>query len=842
VVHWKAGHYAALVRKTDDRYLLEDSTFGNTVWATKRALEAETSGYFLIPRGNLPAGWRRVDAKEAVTIWGKGVTSNNDADNYTPDDLQTGQCGGEAADMGIGMAISSVHLMLANLQIRDTPVGYTPPVGPPVQFTVRYNHRDYLQEATIVGTNAVVSILGPDWTHNWHGRIRDNPGNPLADVKYLVEGGGARTFTGFDTNTQTFAPQQFEQTQLRRIGTNVAATYEMTYPNGSRKIFGLRAGLDVYLTQILDPAGNAVTLGYDSVQRLATITDAIGQVTTISYDGPGKSNLVTRVTDPFGRFATFEYNTNLIGGYVFRGTCGTNLTVEPILIPRLVRITDVLGLTSSVAYEAKTTTRIAYDPLVNEWCTNDYSYTGDTIISLNTPYGGTFFTTGNGPATNFTMRFVETRYPDGSRDRVEYNQSQHVGVPNSEPDATVPQGMSSHNIFLYARNTYYWSRNAAATAYGDYTKAKIYHWLHAANLTSTSGILESTKEPLERRVWYDYAGQPGAYGVGNTDKPTHIGRVLDDGTTQLYTYSYNSFGNVTRTVDPVGRTLSYLYDSNGIDLREIRQTRAGNNELLFKATYNTQHLPLTIVDAAGQTNTYTYNARGQILTSTNPRNEMARYSYDADGYLIAVDRELAGTNDVLTATYDSFGRIRTITDESGYTMTFDYDALNRLTRLTHPDATFSEFTYDRLDLVDIRDRDGRHTSLEYDNVRQIKKQTDALGRVTRFLWCQCGSIKSLIDPMGRTTEWHSDVQGRLISKQYADGSRISYSYENTTSRLKQVVDERQQASYYQYHRDDTLSSVTYANSVIPTPGVSYAYDTNYQRVVSMTDSGGTTMY
>src|SRR5262249_51655815 len=44
VVHWKAGHYAAMVRQEGDRFLLEDPTFGNTVWATRQALEAETSG------------------------------------------------------------------------------------------------------------------------------------------------------------------------------------------------------------------------------------------------------------------------------------------------------------------------------------------------------------------------------------------------------------------------------------------------------------------------------------------------------------------------------------------------------------------------------------------------------------------------------------------------------------------------------------------------------------------------------------------------------------------------------------------------------------------------------
>jgi len=808
VVHWKVGHYAALVRQVGDQYLLEDPTFGNTVWATKRALEAETSGYFLIP-GELPPGWRSVDAKEGGTIWGKGVTSGNDPDNYTPDDLQTGSCG------GIGMAVSGAHLMLANLQVRDTPVGYTPPVGTPVRFTLRYNHRDYLQQPSLIS-----SIFGPKWTHDWSGSISDDPNRPLADVKYYVGGGGARTFTGFDPNTQTFAPQQYDQTQLRRIGTNVfTSTYEMLYPDGSKKIFGLR-GADklVFLTQVVDPAGNAVTLTWEDTflgYRLAALTDAIGQVTTISYGHSSGHPLITQVTDPFGRSATFEY-TSFLGVQ-----CGTDPNNgSPIYCPVYIlsKITDVVGLVSK------------------------FEYTLDFMRRMITPYGTNIFTYGNGPQTNLTMRFLETVYPDGSRDRVEFNQSEHLGIANSEPAASVPQGMSTLNSFLYARNTFYWNRVACATAYGDYTKARIYHWLHTPNISITSGILESTKQALERRVWYDYVGQPGPYGVGTTDKPRHGGRVLDDGTTQLYTYEYSRFGHVTNSVDPVGRRFSFIYDTNGIDLVESRQTRAGNNELLFKATYNAQHRPLTTLDAAGRTNTYTYNARGQLLTQTNPKNEITTYRYDPNGYLTSIDGPLEGTSDLITYTYDSFGRVRTTTGVSGYTLFFNYDALDRLVRVTHPDSTFTQYTYVRLDLVHARHRNGQATLLEYDDVGQLTKETDPLGRVTLFSWCRCGSLKSLIDPMGRTTEWHTDVQGRLIGKQYGDGSQISYIYEDTTSRLRQVTDEKQQATHYTYNRDDNLKSVSYVNAVIPTRGVTYGYDTNYPRVISMTDGTGTTLY
>ena len=93
---------------------------------------------------------------------------------------------------------------------------------------------------------------------------------------------------------------------------------------------------------------------------------------------------------------------------------------------------------------------------------------------------------------------------------------------------------------------------------------------------------------------------------------------------------------------------------------------------------------------------------------------------------------------MVTATYDALGRMRTKTDESGYTLTFEYDDMDRLTKITHPDSTFEQFTYDRLDVTHVRDRAGRQTLFEYDNVRQMKKQTDPLGRVTLFEWCRCG--------------------------------------------------------------------------------------------------------
>jgi RHS repeat-associated protein len=788
VVHLRLDHSVAIVRREGNRYLLRDHTFRQNAWLTQAALDAETSGYCLLPPGHLPHGWREVGREEGAAVWGKGITTSNDPDPHAPCDPASpeGACTGEYCQ---GLAVPRVHLMLVSLNINDEPVGYSPPVGPAVRFTVRYNQRDAKQPG-----NFTYSNFGPKWTFDWLSYITDNPASPLADVTYYIMGGGTRTFTGFDPRTQSYASQQFDQTRLTRTS---PGSYELVSRDGSRMLFDRSDGTisttrKVFLTSVIDPFGNAVSLTYDATLRMVAITDAIGQVTAITYENPTDFK-IKKVTDPFERFASFEYdNAN-----------------------RLVAITDVHGLTSRFTYDG-----------------------GDFVTSLTTPYGVTTFTksddTGN-------MRFLETVYPDGERDRVEFNQ--FTATPDSDEPDNIPAGMATLNEFLSARNTFYWDKQACAYAYGDYAKARIYHWLHENDHTICSGILERVKEPLEGRVWHDYADQTtdllGPVIVGSTNQPSHIGRVLDDGSTQIYAYEYNGFGNVTRSVDPVGRTFTSIYADNGIDLLEVRQTRAGQSELLSRMTYNAQHLPLTVTDAAGQTTSYTYNDFGQVLSVTNALGETTTHEYDAHGYRQTTVDALGGRT---TFTYDAVGRMRTKTDVSGYTLTYDYDPLDRITSIGYPDSTSDAFEYTLLDLTLKRDRAGRETSFEYDSVRQMTQRTDPMGRITRFRWCKCGALKAVTDPMGRTTTWRHDIQGRVKCKEYADGSKVTYRYERTTSRLKQRIDEKLQVTDYTYTCDDMLSGKSYSNTEVATPSVLFTYDPNYNRMTSMTDANGTTRY
>ncbi|MGX5804292.1 RHS repeat-associated core domain-containing protein [Bradyrhizobium sp. Arg314] len=354
--------------------------------------------------------------------------------------------------------------------------------------------------------------------------------------------------------------------------------------------------------------------------------------------------------------------------------------------------------------------------------------------------------------------------------------------------------------------------------------------------------IESVKYPLENRIWYEYPGQTSSVYGGTNDQPIAIGRVLDDGTTQLTKFSYDTGGyfNPTQAVDPVGRTTSYAY-ANQIDPAAISQTtQHGVQTTVAQYIYNGHHRPVFYTDAAGQTWRYTYNAAGQMTSSVDPLGHTTTYHYDASANLTSVTN--ANNATAATYTYDGFDRVRTYTDSEGWTATYNYDAADRLTKVAYPDGTADLYTYDKLDRAAYTDRLGRTWSYIYDANRRRTKATDPLGAQTLFGYDGLDQLASLTDPKNNTTAWTYDLQGRLSLKTYADSSTVTYSYENTTSRLKSVLDALGQTKQFSHAKDDRLSGITYLNSVNPTPNVSFAYDPYFPRPASMTDGTGTTQY
>jgi RHS repeat-associated protein len=380
---------------------------------------------------------------------------------------------------------------------------------------------------------------------------------------------------------------------------------------------------------------------------------------------------------------------------------------------------------------------------------------------------------------------------------------------------------------------------------GDRRKAKNLGFARLSGNLVTD-VLEFVKSPYETRVWLNYPGQTSSsIATGITiNSPSVIGRVIDDGSTQLHKTSYTARGRVSETTDPLGRKVAYTYDASGYNLIEARMTTAGSSELLMSATYTAQNLPLDTFDANGQKTSYTYNSFGQPLTITLPQRagqptEKIQYTYNAQGFLTKITDPLGGTTDF---TYDAYGRVQTVKDRDTYTMKLDYDNLDRITKLTFPDGTFTQTNYNRLDTEWTRDREGRWTRMWYNDLRQMVAVKDPNGRVSGLSWCRCGALASLLDPMGRLTVWNYDLQGRLTSKAFPDGTIVSFSYLPKSGRLLSQTDAKGQVTQYDYFSDNQVKQISYLNAQVATPPVSFTYDGSYGRLASMTDATGLTTY
>jgi RHS repeat-associated protein len=800
VVHWKIGHFAAIVGQANGRFHVEDSALpSGELWVTQAALEAEASGYFLAPAGApVGAGWRAVDEKEAKTIWGKGATTGTTPGLAGPQDTPADP---PSANGPCPLCTYNIGESTVSLSLSDTPVGYMPPVGPSAKVQITYNQREDSQPANFSFFN-----VSPKWTLNWLTYVTDDPTNPGGSVSRYIAGGGAYSYTGYQSSTGRFAIQSSDGSVLV-LASQSPITYRRLMGDGSVEIYAQSDGSPsyprrVFLSQVIDPQGNALTLNYDGQLRLTSLTDATDRQTTFTYGLSARPLLITGVTDPFGRSASLAYDS----------------------LGRLSSITDVIGLTSSFTYDANS--------LVN---------------SMTTPYGTTSFAY-TAPGTSAPPRFVQVTDPMGYNEREEWLEP--APVPSSDPAGTVPSGMPVPltNQYLVYRNSFHWDKDAYATAGCtptggcDYTKARERHFLHAGDTNQKSAVIESVKYPLENRIWFNYPGQANSYRTGTYGEPIAQGRVLDDGTTQLSLTSYDTAGffKVTKTVDPLGRTTSYSY-ANQIDLSAISQTMAyGVQQTIAQFIYNNQHRPIYYTDAAGQTTLFTYNAAGQVTSITNPLGQKTTYQYNATGDLTAI----INANDVTAAsfTYDAYDRIRTFTDSEGWTATYDYDAADRITRITYPDGTTDLYTYDKLDLASFQDRQGRLWSYTHDANRRLAAVTDPRGQQMLFGYNGNGQLTSLTDPAGHTTSWSYDVEGRLIQKTYADSSAVTYTYETTTSHLKSVLDALGQTKQFSYANDDRLAEISYLNAINPTSSVSFTYDPYFPRVVSMTDGIGTTQY
>jgi RHS repeat-associated protein len=271
-------------------------------------------------------------------------------------------------------------------------------------------------------------------------------------------------------------------------------------------------------------------------------------------------------------------------------------------------------------------------------------------------------------------------------------------------------------------------------------------------------------------------------------------QLTDSGTTsslgnQTWQFGYDAMGNRSIVIDPNGHiTLSY-YDAF--------------NRL------STLQLPPVTDSAQPASVGFGYDTRDVLTQVQDPRNLATGYTTDAFGNAVHTSSpDTAGSS----ASFDSEGRLWTLTDARGKVTTFQYDALNRPQLITYTSGTATQFEYDGGSnpvpssagkLTKMTDESGT-TVYGYDGFGRVKAKTQTVGGKTftvQYGWVDSGP-----------------AQGKLQTLTYPSGAQVVYGYD-TVGRLSAVSVHPVQANGSGTNLSTTLpllTTISYNGADAPT--------------------------
>jgi RHS repeat-associated protein len=528
-----------------------------------------------------------------------------------------------------------------------------------------------------------------------------------------------------------------------------------------------------------------VRYGYDSAQRLETVTDPAGGITRYAYDTTG--NILT-ITDARG----IAYLHNQIGAagrivrqeladggawsfeYLFNGFCGGSVAASAgAPVAAKVSAASSGGVAVSCPPPVRVGTRVT-DPRGHstDYMLTPDGFTRESIDAL-------------GQHTRFIRdakgQVVAIQDPLGRETRFEYDAAGNV------TQITDPVG----NV---RRLEYEPTFNQLTKLIDPLGNTTTFAYDARSNLTSATDPLGQMSQ-----IAYNAFGQP----ISTTDP---LG--------QTTTFTYDAQGNLATIADPLGNTTARTYDAVS---RLIAQTDPLGRTTHF--TYDALNRITEIVDALNGVTSFTYDANSNLLSVTDPLSHTTTYEYDN------MDRLIRRTDPVGASesfAYDMMGNLISHTDRKGQVTTFDHDALNRRLEASYADGTRTTFSYDAIGrLVHASDTAGGDVLHTYDVLDRLIQQTTGPGTV-EYTYDALGRRASMRVPGQTPVTYGYDNNSRLT--QLTQGAQVvDFSY-NALDRRTRLTLPNGVATEYSYDAASRLTELTYRNATGVLGNLTYQYD------------------
>jgi len=372
----------------------------------------------------------------------------------------------------------------------------------------------------------------------------------------------------------------------------------------------------------------------------------------------------------------------------------------------------------------------------------------------------------------------------------------------------------------------------------------------------------------------------GTYRVVQKDQRTlsfaASGRLtsIADRNGNTVTLLYDGAARLSSVTDPAGRTLSLTYDSSGRIISVVDPLPR-----TIGYTYDEAGNLASVIDASGGTTSFTYDANHQLLTATDPRNNVFltnvydeekrvvtwqsdakgnryQFSYNAAAGETTITDPLGKTSidfhDVqarlirqqdrlgfsVSYSYDDQNNRTSVTDKNGRTTVYTYDANGNVTGKADPLFQTTAITYDTLNNPLSRtDEAGNVTQFEYDAKGNLLAAVDTLAGRTAFTYDAAGQPLTAKDTNGGVTTNTYDAAGNLLSTTDSAGKVTTMAYDAVGRRVS-ATDARGHTTTFAYDGHSNLLSTTDALN----HAVTHQYDGNSNRVKTTDAKGNITRF
>ena len=224
-------------------------------------------------------------------------------------------------------------------------------------------------------------------------------------------------------------------------------------------------------------------------------------------------------------------------------------------------------------------------------------------------------------------------------------------------------------------------------------------------------------------------------------------------------------------------------------------------------------------DPRNQVTTISYNSFGQPVFVQGPiaTEPPTTFTYDANGNLITTTDPLGNSTQRV---YDAVSRLTSLTDPRGLSTLFRYDGLNRVTEIADARQGITRFSYDANgNLLTVSDAKNQTTTYTYNNMDRLATRKDALNRQESYQYDLAGNLSQFTDRKNQQTTFIYDALNRRTTATYPD-STTTFIYDSV-GRLTKASDTATGAGTIDFAYD-TLDRLI--QEVTGQGAVNYQYD------------------